>query len=89
MASKVTVKMNIPGFYELRSQPGVVADLVGRGKRVQSVASSDGGKYVMGSRQGAKKPQGRWRVDVSTGDYRTRVKNRKHNSLLRGLDAAR
>lgn len=89
MASKVTVKMNIPGFYQLRREPGVVADLVARGKRVQSVASSDGGTYVMGSRQGAKRPQGRWRVDVATGDYRTRVKNRKHNSLMRGLNAAR
>lgn len=89
MASRVKVKFNVPGFYQLRREPGVVADLVGRGKRVQSAASRDGGNYVFGSRQGAMKPQGRWRVDVSTGDYQTRLKNRKHNSLLRGLDAAR
>lgn len=87
--SKFTVRHKVDGYYELRRAPGVRADLEARGRRVQAAASRDGGTYEMGSRQGMKKPQGRWRVDVRTGDYRTRVKNNKHNSLLRALDSAR
>jgi hypothetical protein len=87
--SKVRIRHNVHGYYQLRREPGVVSDLEGRGRRVQSAASRDGGKYVMDSRQGDKAPQGRWRVDVHTGDYRARAKNNKYQSLVRALDHAR
>lgn len=85
----VRITHNAAGYYQLRAAPGVKADLEARGGRVKRAASSDGGKYVMSSRQGAKAPQGRWRVSIATADAKAMRKNAKHHSLLRALDSGR
>lgn len=84
------INWKMSGFRQLRSEPGVVADLESRAKRVAQAASSmDGGNYKVTSQQGESKPQGRWRTSVWTGDPRTMRKNAKHHTLLRALDHGR
>lgn len=80
---------NAQGYYELRSAPGVIADLEARAGRVKRAAEADGGKYVTGSRQGMRKPQGRWRTSVATADFRAMRNNAKNHSLLKALDSGR
>lgn len=88
--SKVRVKFKHGALKKLRSEPGVVADLERRARRVKSAAESlDGGTYRVRSAQGAAKPEGRWRTSVTTGNARTIRKNAKHHTLLKALDAAR
>lgn len=77
-------------FHALRSGPDVVADLERRGRRLAAVAgAADGCNYRVQSRQGASRPQGRWRVSVTTGDPKAIRSNAKHHTLLGALDAAR
>lgn len=86
----VQVKLRHGAMYDLRRSPEVRAHLESLGARVASVANARGkGKYVVSSRQGARKPQGRWRVTVGTGDFRAVRDNHRNQTLLRALDAAR
>src|SRR5699024_4288709 len=85
----VRVKWNINGFYDLRRAPGVVADLERRGRAIQDAAGGESEGYLMSSRQGAKNPQGRWRVGIAAALYPARRENTKHNTLLKALDAGR
>lgn len=85
----IRVKHHIPGYYALRSAPGCVADLEGRGERVLDAVGGEDAGYTMGSQQGAKRPQGRHRVSVAAVTAKAKRDNAKHNTLLRGLDAAR
>lgn len=87
--ANVRITHNAAGYYQLRSAPGVRADLESRGGRVKRSASSDGGKYVMSSQQGVKAPQGRWRVSIATADVKAMRRNAKNHSLLRALDSGR
>lgn len=73
-------------FYRLRSEPGVVADLE---RRAEAVAEAAGDGYLAGSRQGASRPQGRWRASVVTGDWDAIVDNARNQTLLKALDAGR
>lgn len=83
---KAKIKWNIKGFYDLRSEPGVVADLEAR---AEAIAAAAGVGYVTGSQQGAKKPQGRWRASVATGDWDAIEDNARNQTLLKSLDAGR
>lgn len=85
------IKFNMAAFRELRSAPGVVADLEARGRRVQAAAQAGGnrGRYRMQSRQGAPRPSGRHRVSVSTDDFEARMDNAKNHTLLGAIDAGR
>lgn len=80
------IKWNKGALYELRSAPGVVADLERRAKAVEAAAGPD---YMMGSQQGAKKPQGRWRTSVVTMGRAGKRDNAKNNTLIKALDAGR
>lgn len=62
------IKWNLQGFYDLRSAPGVRADLERRMTAIKEAAEAEGGQYVMGSQQGEKRPQGRWRTSLVTAD---------------------
>jgi hypothetical protein len=75
-------------FYELRALPGVIGLLEVNGRqRVQhanaTLKKKDG--YKMSSRQGAKKPQGRWRVTVFTATAEAKRSNARHNTLVKVL----
>ena len=80
------VKMNLYGFYKLRSAPGVIADLERRAARVKAAA---GGDHDTSSQQGEKKPYGRWRTTVVAWSYADKKANAQSNTLLRALDAGR
>lgn len=80
------IKWNPQAFYDLRSAPGVVAELESRARQVASRANTLGkGTYAVGSRQGARRPQGRWRASVVTADAQAMADNAKHHTLVRAL----
>lgn len=82
----VRLQFNIDGFYQLRSAPGVVDMLEGKAQEVCDRANAIGkGTYAVGSRQGRKAPQGRWRATVVTADARAMVNNAKNNTLVRSM----
>lgn len=86
------VRLNQRGFYELRRAAGVRNDLEQRGDRIASAAKGVGNPeadYGVGSQQGAKRPQGRWRVTVFTRNAIAMRSNAKNNSLIKSLDAGR
>lgn len=73
-------------FYQLRSDPGVVSMLEEKAQRIADTANASGsGTYAVGSRQGARRPQGRWRASVVTADYAAMRDNAKNNTLARAL----
>lgn len=78
-----------PGcFYDLRRQPGVIAALENHGRHIAAQANStlkEGSGYRVGSRQGAKKPRGRWRVTVYTASTHAKRSNARHNTLIKLL----
>lgn len=86
------VKLNMKGFHDLRSAPGVKADLTRLANAVAQAATDSTERdveFVVGSQQGASRPQGRWRATVVTGNAEAMAVNAKHNSLIKALDAAR
>src|SRR5687768_302074 len=69
-AMTIKVKHKVGGYYKVRSSGGVVAFLEGAAESVAARANAQlkgkGGKgFVASSRQGAKRPQGRWRTSVA------------------------
>lgn len=81
---------NVEGYYALRSEPGVVAELESRAEAIADAANARGkGLYATGSRQGAKRPQGRWHASVVTADARAMADDRKHHVLVRLLGGSR
>lgn len=86
------VRMNMQGFYKLRSAPAVKQDLERRAERIAAAAHDVGSpeaEYGVGSQQGAKRPQGRWRSTVFTKNAVAIRSNAKNNSLIKSLDAGR
>lgn len=86
------VRLNLQGFYDLRRAPGVRRDLDARARRIAEAAQAVGSpeaEYGVGSEQGAKRPQGRWRSTVFTKNAVAMRSNAKNNSLIKSLDAGR
>ncbi len=84
--SEVKIRWNHNALYQIRSAPGVRAELERRGRRIVANANStlrerDG--YAMSSTQGARRPQGRWRVTVFTRSTHAKRSNARHNTLVR------
>lgn len=89
---KSVVRLNKQGFYNMRRDPAVVADLEARGRRIAEACNSgatNGARYEVGSRQGARNPQGRWRVTVITANAEAMADNARHHRLLRNADHGR
>ena len=80
------VRMNNKAFYELRSSPGVVADLESRTEKIRAAC---GEGFETSSQQGAKRPQGRWRTTVIAASAKAKRRNARHNTLIKALDAGR
>lgn len=87
---KSRMKINNQGFYNLRKDPAVQAELVHRAEQIASDCNSDaashgfpGAEYKVGSVQGQKKPQGRWFASVITSNGDAIRDNFKNNTLLR------
>ncbi|MGW3545894.1 hypothetical protein ACWDNI_35880 [Nocardia niigatensis] len=89
MASNRNLKINKKGLHELRSAPGVQAELKRRGQAVLEECGGEAAGYMLSSFQGKKKPQGRWHVNIFTATPRAMVDNMKNNTLVRAFGAAR
>lgn len=88
MASKVKVCMSDSGSRALLNSAGVQADLLGRAERIRAKADSIGsGKYEADVQPG--KTRAHAMVKTPNGDFRTMASQRKHNTLLKSLDAGR
>lgn len=82
------IVFNPQAFYEIRREPAVVAELDKIAQKTANWCNANGkGTYAVGSQQGRKAPQGRWRASVVTADATAIAYNAKHHILLRGLSA--
>lgn len=81
------IKWKPKGFYRLRSEPGVVAELERRAAKIAARANSMGGTdgYKTSSVQGRRRPQGRWRTTVITANAEAMRDNAENNTLTRAL----
>lgn len=74
-------------MYNIRRDPAVVALVEAEAEKVADRANELGkGTYAVGSQQGRKNPQGRWRASVVTADAEAMVDCAKSNTLIRALD---
>lgn len=83
------IDWNVDGFKELRRDPALIAAEEEAAHKVADAAMAMGkGEYAVGSRQGAARPQGRWRTSVVTADAKAMAENAKHNILIRAMGSA-
>lgn len=86
MARGVRVKINSRAARALLNGPEVQGDLLARAEKVKAKAESIGsGEYVADVQPG----KNRAHAIVRTTDLISMKSNAKHNSLLKGLNAAR
>lgn len=83
--STAKIKWNREGFRQLRQSPGVKADLMARARRVAAAAGGEGMGYMVTDLV-LEEPRGAVSV-MATG--KAIYHNRKHNSLIRALDAGK
>lgn len=86
--SKVRFKYRPGAQYDLRRMPELVALLEEEGRSRLNDANStmpNGRGYAMSSKQGSKRPQGRWAVRIYTLTNHAKRSNAKHNTLVRLL----
>lgn len=84
--AEVRIRWNPNALYQIRHAPGVRAELERRGRRIVNAANNtliERSGYAMSSTQGARRPQGRWRVTVFTRTTHAKRSNARHNTLLR------
>lgn len=80
------IKWNPNALYDVRRDPAMVAQEVAEAQKVAARANAAGeGTYAVGSRQGARRPQGRWRTSVVTADAKAMRDNAVNNTLLKSL----
>jgi hypothetical protein len=87
-SSKVDIKWNVGGWPMLRSEPGVRKALESLAEDIAADANKAAGLtdgFKTSSRQGARRPQGRWRTTVITATAMAMRKNAKHQTLLKAL----
>ncbi len=76
-------------LYEMRSDPALVAAEEALAQQIADTANAAGkGTFAVGSRQGMRRPQGRWRTTVVTADAKAMASDRKHNILVRAMGSA-
>jgi len=88
----VRIKWNRGALHKIRSAPRVVDELqdwagkvAGRANRMAAANGHESAAYKTSSRQGAKRPQGRWRTTVITANAKAMVDNMNHNTLTKAL----
>ena len=88
---KTRIKLRNQGFYDVRRLPKLVALEEDCAERWAAAANSMSGMdgYLTGSRQGAKKPQGRWHASIVTSTVETMRDNAKHDTIMKSMDAGR
>jgi hypothetical protein len=87
MASKVRIRWRHGALHKIRSAPKVVDELEDWAGKVAATANrmGDTDGYKTSSRQGAKRPQGRWRTTVITANAKAMRDNMKRNTLTKAL----
>lgn len=76
-------------LYHVRSDPALTAAEKEAAQKVCDEANRIGkGTYAVGSQQGLRRPQGRWRTTVYTADARAMANNAKRNTLIRAMGSA-
>lgn len=84
--AKVRVVVKSSGARQILNSQEIQNDLLERANRIKSKADSIGsGKYVADVRPG----KNRAHAMVKTTDARSMASNRKHNTLLKSVDAGR
>jgi hypothetical protein len=80
-------KPNNRGFYDVRRMPKLIDMLEHEAETIAGKANAELGEegFATGSRQGARRPQGRWRTSVYTRTAHAMRHNAKHNTLLKKL----
>lgn len=73
-------------FYEVRSLPQV-RDKIDDLARQAAILAGDG--FEWSSRQGQKRPQGRWRAIIYPATFSARRRNANHNTLVNVLGRIR
>lgn len=84
MAGRFQWKSN--ALYEIRRLPGVQAEVERHASRIATAA---GAGFSWSSRQGARRPQGRWRAIVYPDTWAARRRNATQNTLVRALGGGR
>ena len=80
------IDWNPHAFYDIRRDPALIAHEEQVAQGIADRANAIGhGTYAVGSRQGARRPQGRWRTSVVTADARAMADNAKHNTLIKAM----
>lgn len=69
-------------LYEVRRSSGVVARVH---QAAETIATASGSGYSWSSRQGLKRPQGRWRAIVYPNTWAARHDNARNNTLVRAM----
>lgn len=91
MPNRVQIRWKNGALYKIRSAPKVIDKLEDWAGKVASNANrmgkTDG--YKTSSRQGAKRPYGRWRTTVITANAKAMRDNMKHNTLTKALFSER
>lgn len=91
MSKRIKVKINNQGFYNLRRDPGLVSKMERGAQSVasqsmsQAQAAGHDANYAVGSVQGARKPQGRWRVSIITANAAAMVDNHYYQRILKNM----
>lgn len=82
--AKVEVKMNSAGAIELLNSPEIQSFLLAKANAIKASADSMGsGKYDADVQPGKKRAH----AMVKTTDTLSKASNRKHNSLLKAMNA--
>lgn len=92
MPSSVQMKYRPGALYDLRRLAQVVDLLETKGQSITDDANQtldEGEGYRLSSRQGRRRPQGRWAVRIYTASPHARYSNAKHNTLVRLLNSAK
>jgi hypothetical protein len=83
------LEINAGALYALRGELGVRLDLERRGRAVLDACGGEDAGYEMASEQGARRPQGRWRVAVYTRTEEAKEDAATNNTLIHNLSAGR
>lgn len=82
----IRVEFHAEAFYELRRDPAVIGECEAIAGQVADRAATIGkGSYAVGSRQGMRRPQGRWRATVITADHQAIRDNARNHTLARAI----
>lgn len=86
--ARVKVVMKSAGSREIMNSSEMQADLLSRAQRIKSRADGMGsGRYVADVMPGRTRAHAM--VKTPQGDFKTMASQRKHNTLLKSMDAGR